>query len=423
MAMSDIAARGEKIAAEFRRNTPALSRRVHGESPVFMDAPGGSQMPECVARAMSDYIFRGMANRHGAFETSVETEELLARARQQVSSLLNADGYAIVFGQNMTSLTFALATSLARDWVPGGGRDQIVVSEIDHHANVDPWRSVAADSGLGLRWLPVDPQTVGLDLARLDEVVTPRCLVTAVGLASNAVGTIQDVARIAKRTREAGGITVVDGVHAVPHTCVDVAAIDADVFLFSAYKFFGPHIGVMAIREDLADRVRFYKVAPAPEYAPDKAELGSQNHEAVAGLSASLGFIASLGGGVTARERLVSAMRAIEALEDGLAAELHAGLESLPGVRVFRAPAGAARTPTVAFTVAGADPAQVARDCAAKGVFVTNGDFYAATLARRLGVSESGGWVRAGLAPYIGRAEVSRALAAVEQASCHWRRS
>ncbi len=418
MAMSDIVIRSEMIAAEFRRGTPALARLVHGEMPVYLDAPGGSQMPECAARAMSDYIYRGMANRHGAFETSVETEDLLARARQQVSALLNADGYAIVFGQNMTSLTFALATSLARDWAPGGERDQIVVSEIDHHANVDPWRSVAADRGLRLRWLPVDPGTVGLDLARLDDVVTPRCLVTAVSLASNAVGTIQDVAQIAKRTREAGGITVVDGVHAVPHTPVDVAGLGADVFLCSAYKFFGPHIGIMAIREDLADRVRFYKVAPAPETGPDKAETGSQNHEAVAGLSAALGFIAALGDGVTPRERLVSCMRAVQALEDPLAARLQAGLESLPGVRVCRAPAGAARTPTVAFTVAGAGPAQVARVCASKGVFVTNGDFYAATLARRMGVSRSGGWVRAGLAPYIGEAEVGRALAAIEEASC-----
>jgi cysteine desulfurase family protein (TIGR01976 family) len=418
MAMSDIVIRGEIIAAEFRRNTPALARLVHGERPVYMDAPGGSQMPECAARAMSDYIYRGMANRHGAFETSVETEELLARARQQVSALLNADGYVIVFGQNMTSLTFALATSLARDWAPGGERDQIVVSEIDHHANVDPWRSVAADRELRLRWLPVDPDTVGLDLARLDDVITPRCLVTAVSLASNAVGTIQDVARITKRTREAGGITVVDGVHAVPHTPVDVAGLGADVFLCSAYKFFGPHIGIMAIREELADRVRFYKVAPAPDTGPDKAETGSQNHEAVAGLSASLGFIASLGDGATGRERLVSSMRAVEALEDTLATCLQAGLESLPGVRVYRAPSGAARTPTVAFTVAGADPAKVASVCADKGVFVTNGDFYATTLARRMGVSRSGGWVRAGLAPYIGQAEVGRALAAIEQASC-----
>jgi selenocysteine lyase/cysteine desulfurase len=292
------------------------------------------------------------------------------------------------------------------------------VSEIDHHANVDPWRSVAADKGLRLRWLQVDPGLVGLDTGRLDDVVTPRCLVTAVGLASNAVGTIQDVARIAGQTRQAGGITVVDGVHAVPHMPVDVAGLGADVFLCSAYKFFGPHLGIMAIREELAERVRFYKVAPAPDAGPDKAELGSQNHEAIAGLSASLDFIASLGDGETLRERLVSSMRAIEAYEAGLGNSLQAGLASLPGVTLFRAPDGAARTPTVAFRSARADPARVARACAEQAIFVTNGDFYATTLARRMGVADSGGWVRAGLAPYIGQSEVSRALAVLEQASC-----
>lgn len=414
--MSQLSRHGEKIAEEFRRGTPALSRLVHGTVPVYLDAPGGSQMPARAQQAMSDYIRQGMANRHGAFATSVETEALLARARQQVSALLNADGYAIVFGQNMTSLCFALATSLARDWEPASHRDQVVVSEIDHHANVDPWRSVAADKGMQLRWLPVDPDRVGVDLGQLADVVTDRCAVTAVGLASNAVGTIQDVAQIARRTRAAGGITVVDAVHAVPHTPVDLAALGADVLLCSAYKFFGPHIGVMAIRHELLDRVRFYKVAPAPGSGPDKAELGSQNHEAVAGLSGALDFIASVGEGSTVRERLTSAMRAIAAYEEPLAAALSGGLASIPGVRVCRAPDSAARTPTIAFTVAGAHPAEVAGACAEQAVFVTNGDFYATTLAERMGVSESGGWVRAGLAPYIGPGEVDRALAVLEQA-------
>src|SRR5260370_11303597 len=170
MVMTGIAARGVRIAAEFRRGTPALARLVRGRAPVYMDAPGGSQMPECTARAMSDYIWRGMANRHCAFDTSVETEALLARARQQVSSLLGADGYVIVFGQNMTSLTFALAASLARDCRHGGERDQIVASEIDHPANVDPWRSVAAAKGLHLRRLQVDPGLVGLGPRRLRDV-------------------------------------------------------------------------------------------------------------------------------------------------------------------------------------------------------------------------------------------------------------
>jgi cysteine desulfurase family protein (TIGR01976 family) len=407
---------GDRIAGEFRRGTPALSRLVGGKAPVFMDAPGGSQMPGCVMQAMADYIQRGMANRHGAFETSIETEAVLARARQQVSDLLNADGYDIVFGQNMTSLAFALATSLARDWATGGRRSEVVVSEIDHHANVDPWRSVASDKGMDVRWLPVETERVTLDLDQLDAVVTDRCAVTAVSLASNAVGTIQDAGRIARRAREMGGITVVDAVHAVPHVPVDLAGLGADVLFCSAYKFFGPHIGIMAIRRELLERVRFYKVAPAPGTGPDKAELGSQNHEAAAGLCAALDFIAALGEGSTARERFASAMRAIGAYEDTLAATLAQGLAAMPGVTVFRAPNGTARTPTIAFTAATASPAQVASACGEQAVFVTNGDFYATTLARRMGVAESGGWIRAGLAPYIGPAEVDRALTVIEQA-------
>ena len=280
---------------------------------------------------MSDYVRRGMANRHGAFDTSVETDDLLNRAREQVHALLNADGYAIVFGQNMTSLCFALATSLARDWAPGQTRNQVVVSEIDHHANVDPWRAVAADQGMDLRWLPVDTGRISLDLDRLDEIVTSRCAVTAVGLASNAVGTIQDVTRIAQRTHETGGIIVVNAVHAVPHMPVDGAALGADVLLCSAYKFFGPHIGVMAIRDELLERIRFYKVAPAPNKGPDKAETGSQNHEAMAGLSAALEFMASLGRGETMRERLVSTISAVASSEDALAVTLSASLAAIPG--------------------------------------------------------------------------------------------
>jgi cysteine desulfurase family protein (TIGR01976 family) len=408
---------GARIADQFRRQTPALSRLVQGKTPVYMDAPGGTQMPQPVLQGMSNYVRHGMANRHGAFATSVETDDLLDRAREQVRALLNADGYVIVFGQNMTSLCFALAASLARDWAPGQRRDQVVVSEIDHHANIDPWRAVAADRGMGLRWLPVDTGRVSLDLDRLDEIVTSRCAVTAVGLASNAVGTIQDVTRIAQRTHEAGGIIVVDAVHAVPHMPVDAPALGADVLLCSAYKFFGPHIGVMAIRDELLERIRFYKVAPAPNTGPDKAEAGSQNHEAVAGLSAALEFMASLGRGETMRERLVDTISAVASSEDALAVKLSASLAAVPGVRLFRAPVGHAKTPTIAFTVKEAAPLAIARACAQEAVFVTNGDFYATTLAERFGLGESGGWVRLGLAPYIGEAEVSRAIAAVTQAA------
>jgi cysteine desulfurase family protein (TIGR01976 family) len=415
--MAELDLAGAAIAAEFRRQTPALTRTVAGVHPVYADAPGGTQMPQPVIDAMTGYITAGMANRHGEFATSAETEQLLARCREQVRALLNADGYAIVFGQNMTSLTFALATSLARDWGPGQSAGQVTVSELDHHANVDPWRSVAGDRGLRLAWLPVDTGRLCLDEDRLEQVIADQCAVTAVGLASNAVGTITDVARIARHTHEAGGIVVVDAVHAVPHLPVDVAALGADVLLCSAYKFFGPHVGVMAIREDLLDRIRFYKVAPAADRGPDKAELGSQNHEAVAGLSAAISFLASLGSGATLHDRLVFTITALASYEEAVAARLGAELAAIPGVRLHRAPDPQPKTPTMAFTVDGVPPGEVARRCAGRGVFVTSGDFYASTLASRLGLATTGGWVRAGLAPYLGEQDVTRVAAAVADAA------
>jgi len=415
----DSQASDARIAQEFRRLTPALARDVRGHPPVYLDAPGGTQLPQPVLDAMNRYVTGGMANRHGAFDTSIETEEILARARDQVRALLNADGYAIVFGQNMTSLAFALATSMARDWSPGQRRDEVVVSEIDHHANVDPWRAVAADKELRLRWLRVDTERICLDPGGIDDVISERCAVTAVGLASNAVGTVQDVAGIAARTHAAGGTVVVDAVHAVPHIPVDCAAIGADVLLCSAYKFFGPHIGIMAIREDLLDRIRFYKVAPAPEHGPDKAELGSQNHEAVAGLTATLGFLASLHEGETLRTRLTGAIAAIAAAEKPVAAVLSQELAAVPGITLYRAPDDQPRTPTIAFTMRGVSPRQIARACAEQAVYVTDGDFYATTLAARLGVGDSGGWVRIGVAPYISAADARRA-AGVIAASRVW---
>lgn len=415
--MAELDRAGAVIVAEFRRQTPALARTVAGVHPVYTDAPGGTQMPQPVIDAMTGYVTAGMANRHGAFATSVETEELLARCREQVRALLNADGYAIVFGQNMTSLSFALATSLARDWRPGPAAGQVTVSELDHHANVDPWRSVAGDRGLSLAWLPVDTGRLCLDDDRLDEVIAGRCAVTAVGLASNAVGTITDVARIAQRTHEAGGVVVIDAVHAVPHLPVDAAALGADVLLCSAYKFFGPHIGIMAIREDLLDRIRFYKVAPAPDRGPDKAELGSQNHEAVAGLSAAISFLASLGSGGTLRDRLVFTITAMASYEDALAARVGTELAAIPGLRLYRAPDPQPKTPTMAFTLDGVAPGELARHCADRGVFVTSGDFYATTLAARLGLATTGGWVRAGMAPYLAEQDVTRVASAIAEAA------
>jgi cysteine desulfurase family protein (TIGR01976 family) len=401
-------AQRDRVARSMQRDIPARERLFGGMRPVFLDGPGGTQLPDPVLHGMSAYIRDGMAARHGRFATSRVTEDMLVRARSAMATWLGCDGHVIVFGQNMTSLSFAFATSLARDWGTAGGR--VVVSEMDHHGNVDPWIQVAADRGLEIAWLPVRRGRLTLDLENLDSVIDERCLLVSVGLASNATGSVQDVARITARAREVGAIAVVDAVQALPHMPVDGTALGADVLFVSAYKAFGPHIGIMAIRPELLDRTRFYKVAPAGLSGPAKAEVGTQNHEAIAGLCSTVEYLASLGAGDDLRSRLESAMNAIAAYEEDLCGPLLEGLADMPPITVWRAPGDVPKVPIVALTVPGVDSGEVARRLGERAIFVSNGDFYATTLARRLGVRAAGGWVRLGIAPYVDRADIARVL-------------
>lgn len=404
-----LSARALEVAAQFRSSVPALSRVIGGRRAIYLDSPGGSQMPEPVVQAVTTYIHKGMANRHGAFATSEETEVIIGEARQAIGDLLGAQDAYVVFGQNMTSLAFALATSIGRGWQPYQGQGRVVVSEIDHHANVGPWVSVAQDHDMDVAWLPVDVTNVRLDLTQLEKVVAEQTKLVAVSLAANAVGTVQDVRRIADCAHAVGAIVIVDAVHAVPHVPVDMQGLGADVVFCSAYKFFGPHVGIMAIRRELLDRVRTYKVAPAPERGPDKAETGSQNHEAIAGLAATVSFLAEMGNGETRAARIRETILSIKQYEDDLTGHLISRLQHIPGLHVYRAPDPTPKTPTVAFALAQASPADIARFCGDRGVLVTHGDFYASTLAERLGVSARGGWVRAGMAPYITMEEIDYA--------------
>ncbi len=403
-----------QIASYFRASVPALARVVGGRPAIYLDSPNGTQMPEPVLRAMSDYIRHGMANRHGEFLTSEETEASIHRARRAVADLLGSGSAPVVFGQNMTSLAFALATALARDWSAPG---LVVVSEIDHRANVDPWASVACDHGLEVAWLPVDPETVSLDLTQLDRLVAPGTSLVAVSLAANAVGSVQDVRAVTARAHEVGAIAIVDAVHAVPHLPVNMQTLGADVLLCSAYKFFGPHIGIMAVEGDLLDRVRTLKVAPAPLSGPEKAETGSQNHEAIVGLAATIAYLEGLGGGDSPAARLHDSMLRIQRYEDQLVAQMVEGLADIPGLRIYRAPDPRPKTPTVAFTVRGKSPVAITRYCGDRGVLLTHGDFYATILAERVGVAAQGGWIRAGMAPYITPEDVDYALATISAAS------
>ena len=399
-------------ARAVREHFPALQRTHNGRNVVYLDGPGGSQVARSAIDAVSRYMNRGGANLHGAFPTSVETEEILRDTRQAVADFLGADPDEVAFGANMTTLTFAISRALSRTW---DSNTEIVVTELDHRANVDPWLLAAAERGARVRWVRVDPETLTLEPDDMETAITDRTKLVAVGLASNAVGTVNDVAAMAGRAHEAGAFVAVDAVHAAPHIPIDRDAIGADALTCSAYKFFGPHVGVTAVKRDLLEAMSVYKVEPAPAYIPDKLETGTQNHEGIAGVKGALDFIASLGDGSSLRDRLVSGMRAVEEYEADLAARFRAALREIPGLELYAAPDDVRKTPTIAFRIEGRTPREFCEHMVEKGFFVADGHFYASTLARKLGIHDNGGWIRAGLAPYNTEEEIEGFIQSLER--------
>jgi cysteine desulfurase family protein (TIGR01976 family) len=395
-----------------REQFPALERTHNGRRAVYFDGPGGSQVARSAIEAVSGYMTRGGANLHGPFPTSVETEALLRDARQAAADLLGAKPEEVAFGANMTTITFAISRALARTWDEGS---EIVVTELDHRANVDPWLLAAAEKGATVRWVRVNPETLTLEADDIERAINEKTRLVAVGLASNAVGTVNDVTAIAQRAHEAGAFVAVDAVHAVPHIPVDRDVIGADVLTCSAYKFFGPHVGVTAVKRDLLEALSAYKVEPAPDYIPDKLETGTQNHEGIAGVKGAIDFIASLGNGTSLRDKLVSGMRVVEEYEADLAARFRAGVREIPKVKLYAAPDGIRKTPTVAFRVNGRTPREVTEHMTEEGFFVADGHFYASTLAGKLGIADKGGWVRAGLAPYNTWEEIEGFIGSLER--------
>ena len=386
-----------------REQFPALERTHNGRRVVYLDGPGGSQVAKPAIDAVSRYMTGGGANLHGAFPTSLETEEILRETRRAAADFLGAGPEEVACGANMTTLTFAISRALARTW---DKYSEIVVTELDHRANVDPWLLAAAEKGAKARWVRVDPETLTLDPDDIERAINDKTKLVAVGLASNAVGTINDVAGISRRAHEAGAFVAVDAVHAAPHIPIDRERLGADVLTCSAYKFFGPHVGVAVVKRDLLEAMSVYKAEPAPDYIPDKLETGTQNHEGIAGVKGALDFIASLGDGNSQRERLVSGMKAVEEYEADLAAKFRAALREIPGVKLYAAPDGVPKTPTIAFRVEGRSPREFCEHVAQQGFFVADGHFYASTLAQKLGILDKGGWIRAGLAPYNTEEEV-----------------
>jgi cysteine desulfurase family protein (TIGR01976 family) len=394
-----------------RDQFPALGRTHNGRGVVYFDGPGGSQVARQAIEAITGYMERGGANLHGVFPTSTETEEILADTRKAAADFLGAAPDEVAFGANMTTLTFAVSRAIAHGWDEDS---EVVVTELDHRANVDPWLIAAAEQGAKIRWVRVDPETLTLQENDLEQNINERTKLVAVGLASNAVGTVNDVAAVAERAHSAGALVAVDAVHAAPHLPVDRDAIGADIITCSAYKFFGPHVGVTAIKRDLFEEMGVYRLDPAPDYIPDKLETGTQNHEGISGVKGALDFISSLGEGTSQREKLTSAMNAIEEHEATLAETFRTALRDIPGVELYAAPDGVRKTPTLAFTVQGKAPEEVCLRMLEHGFFIAAGDFYASTLAEKLGIGERGGFIRVGLAPYNTEEEVERFVRALE---------
>ncbi len=393
-----------------RPKFPALVRHHAGLPVAYFDGPGGTQVPRQVVDAVSDYLLAHNANTHWEYPTSIETDRILADSRHILADLLGARASEVVFGANMTTLTFHLARALGREFVEG---DRVVVTELDHHANVAPWRALERDFAVAVRAARMIPETGRIDWSHLEELLDGPVRVLAIGAASNALGTITDVRRASELAHAAGAEVFVDAVHYTPHELPDVASLGCDFLACSAYKFYGTHVGVLWGTEDRLGSLDVPRLLPAPDLPPERLETGTQNHEGIAGAAAAVDFLRSLGTGETRRERLVSAYDALHAHSSHLLLRLWRGLSELPRVRLYGPPPGDRRTPTVAFTVDGLSPAQVARRLAERAVFVSHGDFYAATVVERLGLAPDG-LVRAGCACYTTADEVERLLEGIE---------
>jgi cysteine desulfurase family protein (TIGR01976 family) len=392
----------DAIRAQF----PALARR-EGDHPVaYFDGPGGTQVPRSVVDAMTYYLLHHNANTHWAYPTSAETDALLMQARETLADFLGATAGEIAFGANMTTLLFHIARAIGRGLQPG---DEIIVTELDHHANVAPWQALAKERGAVLKWLPLDLDTFRHEEGALERLLSARTKVVAIGAASNILGTVSDVPRLVRLARAAGAITVVDAVHYAPHALVDVQAIGADFLLCSAYKFYGPHVGVVYGRAEATAALDLPRLEPAPDWVPECLETGTQNHEGIVGAAAAVEFLASIAGDVTAprRERLATAMHGLHERGEQLFAQLWNGLAEIDGVTLYGPRPGTPRTPTVSFRVDGHPAETVTRYLVPRGLYVSHGDFYATTVARRLGY-EQDGFVRVGCACYTSTSEVAR---------------
>ncbi len=405
----------EKVRAAF----PALQGIGSNTAPIYLDGPGGTQVCADAIDAMTDQMRRGTANSGGSFATSQAIDATTAAAREAIADLLGANADEIAFGPNMTSLTIAVARALAREWQAG---DELVVTRLDHDANVAPWLDVAADCGMTVRWVDFDPDNGQLDLASLPGLLNARTRLVAVGHASNAIGTLNDITKIAQIVRQyCSAIVFVDAVQSVPHVPIDVVTSGCDLLACSPYKFFGPHQGVLWGRREILERLRPYKLRPSADNpAARRFETGTPSFEAQAGTVGAIKYLETLGGALdpasnSRRSRLTATMHRCIAYETQLGDRLLAGLSTLPGFRLWGAPTMAGRVPTFGMTFAGHDPHAIAAALAEREIYAWAGNFYAVEVISRLGLSDCGGLLRLGLCHYNTAAEVDRTIVALDE--------
>ncbi|MGN6817227.1 MAG: cysteine desulfurase-like protein [Sphingomonas sp.] len=401
-----------------RSRFPALAREVDGRPAVFFDAPGGTQACDAAIGAMVAHLSEGTANSGGPFATSVETDRLSDDAHVAIADLLGARPEEIAFGPNMTSLTFAVSRALAREWREG---DELIVTRLDHDANVSPWLEAAEDRGMTVRWLDFDPATGRWSLDDLATLLGPKTRLVALGVASNALGTVNPIAEAVALVREhSDALVYIDAVQSVPHLVTDVVALGADFLACSPYKFFGPHQGVLWMSSRLDDRVRAYKVRPAGDEGGHRFETGTPSFEGQAGVLGTIAYLEWLGeladpSANSRRARLVAAMTAATAYERDLGDRLLAGLATIPGLKLWGPVTMERRVPTFSFTVERHDPDAIARHLAERGIFAWAGHFYAIEAAGRLGLADRGGLLRVGLCHYNTAEEVDRLIAALRE--------
>jgi cysteine desulfurase family protein (TIGR01976 family) len=401
-----------------RRQFPALQHKRAGRIPIFLDGPGGTQVPQRVVDAMTHYLTRCNANHGGVFATSEESDAILHRAHQRMADLLNAPSPdEVVFGSNMTTMTLHLSRAIGRTWKAG---DEVVVTHLDHDANVTPWALAARDAGAVVRWVNIHPEDCTLDLDSLRRQLGPKTRLVAVGVASNATGTVNDIGTVARLAREVGARLFVDAVHFAPHGPIDVQAWNCDFLACSAYKFFGPHVGVLWGRRELLAELPAYKLRPVPETLPDRWMTGTQNHEGLAGVAAAVDYLADVGQHLPTGppSSLRASLTAIRAYETELSLRLLAGLTQRPRFKILGISDPARiheRVPTVSITCSTHSAEQMARHLAARQIFAWHGNMYALNLSERLNLEERGGFLRLGLVHYNTLEEIDEVLRALDE--------